>query len=420
MKKYVKNIICFIGVILSLFYYLNNEYSQIGNTILATYLFCISLVMCFYIKESFELWLLGIFITYFYYGMIANDYLPNGCRVPFAYYKNVEYYGKGIALLLLFSSVFFICISCKYVKTQFSLRNYQRKNTLIVWGLIFAQIFIIIYGFDRTVSSSYKVHISTIYEYIYIFILVSLMFAKDQKIAEIVILCCSGFAIIQDLYFGGRITSLQIIIVLIVFYQEKVKRLTWLIGMFGGVIVFSLVGIYRKAYMLTGDFVQNFLDSFFRNRFTLDTTYFAWYATITDLIAKDVYSNETKISNFIGFVLNIIGIHAEDYEMVPVLAYKAGYVNVGGSYAFAFFYFWFGIVGVIVGALLFGVIIMKIIRSKGALGKILLCVVVASSPRWILYTPINFFRAPLLCCILYGMCNVFDGVINKRKIVLKM
>ncbi len=298
-------------------------------------------------------------------------------------YVTKYYYDTLLSYLLFILSVF-IFFNFKNLRP---LRITYFDNDLIFYGFLFVSLFALLFGVNRDKTGGYNVNITTIYELLYLFIFFSLLFSGGQKHKISLVVIFSLVAIFQDLYYDGRITSLQIILLYIIFFIDKIQLKHIIIIGVGCLIVFAYIGQIRMG----GDVYINIFDSFFK----IDTFYFAYQASETHLYAADKIDSFSKLSSFIGYFLNVIFIDNGKINNVSAISHNYAFHYYGG-YIFTWFYFWFGYLGsFLIGGVISKIICFNLKRNKIS-NNAILCLIFATLPRWYIYEPISLFKYAML------------------------
>jgi hypothetical protein len=280
-----------------------------------------------------------------------------------------------------------------------------------------------VFKINREASFSYEVKISPLYEYSYIIFLFAVKYA-NTKLKEIFITTLAVLFIFQDTILGGRVTSLQIMLVFAItlFYKYiTIKRI--LLFAFVGVLFLSVIGSYRANYSYNENIVANTFLYLKKNMFVLDTVTYAYGAGITQLYAADFISVEDRVISFYNYCINVILgssynfseiLNKETITNIPATASNY-HINYGGSVFPIYFYFWFGWLGVIISGILTSKYIAFFSKQKSELGSLIFLAIIVTVPRWYLYSPLALFRGPLvLLPLLFFLLKFIEHVFSIR------
>lgn len=391
-------------------YVLNNiiyaNYTFKTNRNVALLALYLSVTLLFRTRKSIILFLSSIMIFYFNYSVIMKEYIGFYKNVQsFMIYHTIYYYGITINMFVLFLIIFSRGMSIqKKIEVEFINRRY---NSLILIIIFVVLMLIWFFAIDRQLSDTYGVKITSIYEYAYLLFIFAFYYSKDSKICNNLFIILAGVFVVQDLYLGGRITSLQII--LVVFYMNykrlHLRRRELLYGISGGILLFNFVDVYRVSYSASGITIGTLIKGILDSRFTLNTAYNAYYTTVTHVVAHSSTVFDERLNNFYGFLCDLIGIELNNYRYLSLYVRDLGLANIGGGWYMSHFYFWFGWIGVIGGSLLLVFIVNHIMRAikcrKKDLYMLQLITILSTLPRWYLYTPLSFYRGIILVTVLY-------------------
>jgi hypothetical protein len=108
---------------------------------------------------------------------------------------------------------------------------------------------------------------------------------------------------------------------------------------------------------------------------------------------NEIVPFETRMSSFVGWLSSPMVPWRFLPEEANMAAYmKDQYPTGGGGSPFAYFYFWLSYPGVILIGVLVGLIFRGYVRHKGSLYGVYFVIIIATFPRWLSYSPINFIK----------------------------
>lgn len=282
------------------------EINYYTNIVCAILTLVFSGVLLYKARKNLLLILIFGFIFYCNYSIVVGEYIVGGdLGVSFDEVKNPYYYGINIRIILLFTSIVAI-----FLDPPLNIRkvNLIPKDNIYIFGsIIFILVLILIFGVDRSPLTSYSVRITPIYEYGTILFLFAYYFSGKSNVKRYILLLLMILFILQDFYYGGRITSLQLIFLLIsVLFSEKFtkKPINTQIILYGvcGVFLYKLIGEYRKAYSLNSVNILDLFRSLISNYFVFDTPIYAYYASATHIAASEVAGLEVRLNSLLAFV----------------------------------------------------------------------------------------------------------------------
>ncbi len=389
------------GLILLIIYYILFPSSEITSKLEAVSSILLSLILVFKSRNSIPLMVAMLFLSYCIYSIGVGEYLVGGpLGIPLTEVKNFHIYDLTLRIVLLFMTT----LAAFFPKVTEINPPKPKDNVVIFYILIIILVYIGIYGIDRTFSNQYTVNISPMYEYSILLFLFGYFSSGDKFFRKMILVLIMAIYIFQDYYYGGRITSLQIIILAIstIFYEALNKK-TALLLTIGGVFVNSLIGAYRTSFSLYGFSIWHVLLSLKDRLLVFDTPVYAYYASATHVASTELINIpfRERIISFFNFVVSIFGGGNNNSGNVTKYVSENYFINVGGGLFPTHFYFWFGWFGVIMAALVVCFIFRKICTKNSDLYSLTAVIVISTIPRWFLYNPLTLFRMIFFVCVLY-------------------
>ncbi|CAH0305413.1 hypothetical protein [Priestia megaterium] len=413
MRNATLNVYKVIIVLLVISYILLSSPSVSTNKISAGMTLFFSLLLLYRSRKNLPLLIVSIFIFYCNYSVIIGEYFVGGeLGTPMTQTKTVGIYGLTINILLLFMVVLSLFIrsgKLEYSKIVIKPKN----NSVIFYTLICGLMYIFIFGVNRTHFSSYEVSITPMYEYSSLLFLLSYYVSGGLKVRKwIITLMCVAF-ILQDFYFGGRITSMQLIIFLsLTMILKKLSFRRVILGAFVGILLNTVVHVYRQSYSFSNVNLISILEDLYNSYFVFNTPVFAYYSSSTHVATSEVVGWHEKGISIIEFIGSIFIGSARNLGDVTDYSNRF-FSNIGGGFIVTHFYFWLSWVGVVVAATLIIFIVNRIGSGKNDYWKLATICFIFSVPRWYLYTPLSMFRPLFLLFVLYIITQVVHHVLLK-------
>lgn len=372
----------------------------------------LSIVISLYkFKENIHLFLLSIMMGYFNYSIIIHEYLKKNLRLTFhGLAHREEFYLLMLKLIFLFNLAYILFLTKKKYQERMI-----KKNNIVYFTLYVCLIYIGIFKIKRDINlNEYTVMITPIYEYSYLIFGYLFLYSNNKrKICYSVLLAV--FFCLQDAYYGGRATSIQIIICLLL--SLFTKYLSWkrmIGGATIGIVLLSLIGGYREKVS-----ISKVIDGLTDNLFLNDTSVMAFISSITHLATIQKINWYIRVESGIIFLKTLIfGSKIENSGLADVTVFSAKFFpNAGGGVFVSHIYFWYGELIFIVVIYILFLTIDKIFKIKNNeyfyLVKIF---IVASSPRWYLYSPLSLIRGPIILNLIIYICiNFYKKFIQSIK-----
>lgn len=364
-------------------------------------------------RKNFFLFLIMLFVTYCNYSVIYANYI-----YPVdSYYINTlagNVVHKSLNILAIFTAITLWLVKWSKVYTDkgFSLYPNCRVKTFLLYGLLFALVIIMIFGFSRPTEVGERGSPSSLYEYALCFFVVYFYFAGTRRrfviAGEILIVLYS----LQNFVFGGRILGIQFLLLLyLTEFKERIPKRIFYSLMAGMFILMSMIGVAR-ASILSGQFdIYSMLDNMLHSGFALDTAYSAFFTSETYIYTSDIIPLSDRLYQFMFFIKSIFIGFGNDIDKFPSYITTQYVPNGGGSFIPHFFFYYLEYVGIILGGVLFS-IYMNIIRKplvyKNIYVRIIIIFVVSTVFRWYLYSPLELLRGVLLLSLLMYVCQIFN------------
>lgn len=390
------------------------EMTVVTNKVCATLMLFFSLLFLYKSRKNLPLFLVAFFILYCNYSIAVGEYFVGGdLGAPMIEVKTLEIYGLTVRALLLFIST--VALFFKTKKVDFNkFKVTPVDNIVAFYGLLLVLLGILLFGVKRGDLSSYTVSITPMYEYSSLLIFFAYYTSGRSPIRKALLTGLIIMFILQDFYYGGRITSLQLILLfLITILLKKLSVKLILIGGSVGIFINSFVDAYRQSYSLDSISAINVFNNMVDKLFVFNTPVYAFYASATHVAAEKYVSLQEKLYSFFDFFSSIfVGSSGGIGDVTHYVSWNY-FHNHGGGVVMSHFYFWFGWTGVIIAATIIVFILNRLGLSQNDFWKMIAITVIYSVPRWYLYTPLSLFRPLLLMSILYLIYRVIHSVLFK-------
>lgn len=355
--------------------------------------------------------ILATVIAYFNYSVLIAYYLlPQAELVP----RNtdavsLESLSIGLRCMLIFMAML---LSIPAPKAS---QRVKTEADALVWvaGCLFL-LYVLFFEIDRTdAGGSYSVRISPLYEYSFIVVAVVLASAKRNRLAVAVVLLLSILIVVQDAYYGGRVTSTQILIAVALTTFSKWIRIRAVallasLAVIGGTIIGA-----TRAVAQSGVSLSSVLSGLRDGLFVSNTSTFAYYASLTHASSAEVLTDQEK-TRLWGSLLRQTFIGGESDYVLSRYISDNYFVNFGGGFFFTTFYALGGFVSVVAACAL-ACWVLDLLFAKGtnnAHAALLIVIVAASSSRWYMYSPTALIRCLILASALVWLCWLWSRVVR--------
>lgn len=410
-----------IAIIFVLLYFIafNNMNTMIFDAIITLSL---SLFWLIKNKKNNLVFSMSLFIFYCIYSITVGEYfLKSSLGVPMSEVNTTYIYGLSIRVLMLF--VFIVTLFTDD-PNRLSLQMRYKGNNLIYYFLIFVLLLVGLFGVNRNIGSSYKVNTTPIYEYSTILFLFAYYSSGNSKKKKIFISLILFIFALQDFYLGGRITALQLMIVFLFCMLDDIltsKKIV--IGAILGIVLNFAVASYRLNYSLNQLSILSITKDLIKNKFVFDTATYSYYATATHIASIEYADADIaiRLKSLFEFIKAIFLGSNNPISNVTQFVSDNYFLNIGGGLFPSHFYFWLGWSGVAFSAIILVFFLNKLMKSNTDYSLLSLAIIVITSPRWFLYSPLVFFRTQFILGILYILFRIGHNttiLLSKRGIKL--
>jgi hypothetical protein len=352
-------------------------------------------------------------------------------NIPIAYhtqYNTLQYYHKTLSIFILF--LIFLTIFLKRMPNQIVLKNKLPviKSSALFYVLLAIQVVIIIQAVSSGASiagssNSYEVYVNNLensnglWEYFYLVYFLAYLFAPNKYCKRHILLTIFLIYCYVSLTRGYRIQLIEMIFLVFILYVDgNFKNIFIVAGTLLGLVSMELFGLYKIAGKLDFDyFIHNF-QNYDTVLVSNQTEVFYSTTAVLALKSSGYLGWAVQSQTFFAFVLNFIIPTGLLWKGSRVLDYLYISDIGGGGFCFGYFYFWFGIAGVIAIAYFVGWNLNN--RASTNIYKIIyLILFIALCPRWFAYEPTNHLvRLPLMIVIAYfGIVMIFEKKVKTNE-----
>ena len=421
MKKINTSLVEKILVILSILFiavlWLSKSY---WSNVVAAMVLIIDFYMVFKVIKNTLIFFLFMTIAYFDYSVIFSKYFFRIENFDWIFklikYNDTLFVGIAIVFILHSIILFFMKKEIYTDKKQiFEMTSEEKKFNnkyckLIMSFLIAIIAFVVFdYFFFHIIFNK-----ETIYEYLLIPIIIVIYYCRDNKLFRRMILLIIVFSAAINIYRGGRIASLcPLIAYFFIIYYKKINYKIVSFVMIVGILFYVFFGMYGDILIHNGDVTKlsvfDLSDRISEDMLTLDTSYSAYWTGLTMVESRNIVKPVERIKNMIHFfsTYTIFGT-LSNYEQVSNITHNY-YTHWYGGYITGYFYYWLGIIGVILISLYLSYLLYKfasVNTNSSNYIKILLVYFICTVPRWYLYYPTGLFRGVLIYTVVYYVINV--------------
>lgn len=312
-----------------------------------------------------------------------------------------------VRALILFYSSLIAGVSFASLEKEATLESFKsHPNFVIYTGGVILLVLILLFGFSRNSGSGYESQNNPIYEYaITIFILAWLYANPKIYIQRVILLIFASAYVLQGVIFGDRSSAFPMLIVLFLLIIHKTLKSYQIVivGLFG-IIFANVIDLVRnKAF-------TNMFHELLNKGFNVNTISFSHYAGVQIVGSASGIPHYKFGLDFIGSIFTGKAMVLSDY------ASSLGFRNSGGGFSASSFYFWSGLLGVVIIGLLTGFLISRFFGRPSMMSYVISLCIIGYLIRWYVYFPSALFRSAIFIPIVeVFFCQLVDHLVNRRK-----
>lgn len=327
--------------------------------------------------------------------------------------RNSEFNVLAAKSLLLVMSVLNLFLNSKFIKKIEVNRKIERKdNKYIFFGGLIVLLIFWFFGYGGSMGNTYESNTRTIYEYSILVFIAVWFYSGESKTRQYLLYLFVFLYVVQSLIRGDRSSAFPMLIALILVKNYKINLKYLLLLAFSGITVSNIVSAYRLSFSIN-DFLNVFMTKYGLSSLLSDTVSQSYYTGISIMFSGDLITNSSKY--FPNFLAGIV--FGGGFENADVGAISYNYaINKGGGFFFSWFYFWFGMLGVLAGAIFLGYLLRLFFISNNNYLKLYTVCLISMTLRWYLYTPFVLFRTVLfIFTVLLLVCFMIEKLTLRKK-----
>ncbi len=416
----VKNILGLFCLVLSLCIAMLGIWDD-ARLIIGLLLVSCSLCLIVHVRRNVILFVICFVIMYSNYSAVVANVFP-----PYSgydtMYSNSPYSAETLLACMIFMSTLLMFIPAYIPETPFfSLFScipsfkYRIVSTLV---LSIALLVIFASGLSGLFAEG-RASVSSIFEYAYLLLLVGFLLSGDSKVCRSIFLILAILYIVQPLLGGNRANMLNVALLFFVLFASN--RFTWksvLPLLLVGTLFLVTFGYYRSSdhfgFLYIVSQMRNALITTVQNSFIWDTASYAFQQSVAFLDLKDDINIGTSLYLLGQWVQSwFLGSSVVPDSALPVYVQER-IGGLGGGFLPVYFYFYFGVPGVILSGAMVGFWFKKIACLGEAVSPAMafLSVGIAVTVcRWYLYSPAAFTSSMsfsiVICVFLSFFVNNF-------------
>lgn len=196
------------------------------------------------------------------------------------------------------------------------------------------------------------------------------------------------------------------------YFYDKLRVRTLIAGIGIGIPFMNIISAIRTGPSLS---LQGIVERIIERGFYIDTVSYAYYASLA--IASLHNKVENSLDIVVGFFSGCLGFDNEFYSLSKYARdHYTDLYNVDGGIYPSFFYAMGGYLGVVIGAVILGFIIRRILLGNGNNSTPYKVLLVTYCFRWYLYNPSTLFRGVLIfISIIWVICEFLDQLSQRNR-----
>ncbi len=348
-------------------------------------------------------------------------------------FSDMYYYRNMFILLSIFWSAFTIVLP--RIKNPIVLSNFlQIKNNAFIFYSTLAVFALIIFlgrtGQGIAESGGYAQGGVTnaggmsLYEYGGLLYLIAFTFSGLKKSRIIILLLLGGLFCVNSLIYGIRGNTLFMMLLMFILHLDKLKIsfFKWVLMSLPLIFAFIAFGVFRQSTKEGLDLINSNLVGF-NEKYLVNPTFFAnqvdvFYASTRLFGMCDIgeFTPEKRVQIFIYNILAFVVPYSKLPEIANIVLFKADeYHSGGGALIIAYFYVFLSYYGVVLIALVLGLIFRRVIKKPENTPQNLLVyiiIVLSIYITWYGYSSNNIYKFCVYAVIAYSLANFVYKQIN--------
>lgn len=372
--------------------------------------------------KNILLFVMAIFMSYANYSALAANYF-NIYQDFYTYYAGSDVAAIGTFAMLMFVAVLVFCFPRNV--TSFGGINFFGRCRQLDYAAplaFFIAVFLVFISFTQSSgfnNGGERGTNSAIYEYSYILFIIGYFYSGQNKLCRRLLDCVALLFMLQAVLGGNRASVLATVLLLYTLYiANRFSTSKQVLLIILGFLLFQVSGYLREdiAFASTEELVSIFT-TMVNHAFIWDTAAAAYHQSLAFMYLLQYLSFDETLYYFQQWFLGMLvgGAQLADWTLPHIAQETFGLYErggLGGGFLPLYFYFYFGIPGVLVVGIIAAYInraLNRLSNTTSDLGCMLLIAVFITMPRWWLYYPTPLIRGLLLMLIVGGVVCFLNG-----------
>ena len=409
-----------LGISIIAIFWCLTEYSVKSQYFVAGLTLYISVLLVYEYRNNIAPAIMLVYMAYANYSVVVGVYWFPEIRPNVNMYSQIsdnKIYGNGIIMMLIYVLLLYMMRGIMIERKE---RKIERKiDENIYVEIICTVAFVLIYFTQIDFSATGRAEGNALSEYRYVMMLFAWRYSKKDGNRKKIWTFLVGITSILTMVGGNRTELIPPLVLLVVLWYPEIK-VKWLLPLVPPIIViFTIIGGMRNEVVLSHQTIKNAIDSISKFRFTTDSFTYAYLPSLLTMMISQTDSFWTKINLLVENTLYVfLGGQYGKYCLANYS--RQYYVHYFGFFAPLTFYYWTGIIGAVITAIITKMHMIEVEQrnKRETLSYLIACSFIATFSRWYTYNFILLLRLDFV--IILGW--VAFGILNdltKQKVIKK-
>lgn len=399
------------SAILSVFF----RYEQCLLNIMGAIVVVLSIVLLYKNRKCQPLAIMYLFIGYMNYSVVAGVYWNPEIRPNESLYEQIrdqEVYGIGMIMMLGFMLILYIEDTIH--PHRLCIQVIEKKENVYL-ELICTVAFLWIYFTQIDFNTGGRAAGNALSEYRYIAMLFAWSYAPKTKLRRLIWVIIIGTTTIITFAFGNRADAIISAVLLIILWFPKFSFSKLLPFVPAVIILFKMIAGMRNDLRITLEGILKAVQISAGEWYTTDTYTYAYLPGLLTILLKKSSVLSQRINLLVKNIVYIfIGGKYGSYTLANYS--RQFYMHYYGFFAPVYFYYWFGVLGIIIPAALIIGHLRLLEKEPSSLGYLIACAFVATVPRWYGYGFMQLPRMDFIIIVAWFVMKIGDKFL-KRTII---
>lgn len=403
------------GLIYALYVICTGDYASQRITIALMTVF-LSVVLVATVKDNVLLFAISIVILYANYSACLSNTFPPYSGYETAYSSD-PISSLGMAVLLLFVASLLLFLPTKIVSNAdlhlFDRWGWCRHSTPLVCLIFIALVGIFFFCSSGFSNTGGRAENNSIFEYSYILFILGFLVSGRKRALRTLMVAAAALYTAQAFFGGNRASVLAVVLLLFVLYFAN--KLDWkgaLPFLVVGMLLMTALGYFRNSEEMFLLKIPDAISISLQNGLNWDTASYAFHQSLAFIRLDEAIAPDEHLYLLRQWVLSwFVGSGMVPDSSLPAYSQQL-YPGMGGGFLPIYGFFYFGIPGVMIFALVIAMWFRAInkLNEDSSTYSCVLCISVAITfCRWYLYSPSPLTTGILLISILYFLMSLMIG-----------